>query len=74
MRFGSARSASFTPLEEYPQRMSLQLDPARADDKEKLPRLTRLFAPNLDTFLENFTTTSLSVDRLVKRCYEVGYV
>ena len=39
-----------------------------------MSRLTRLFTPDLNTFLENFTITSLSVDDLVKRCYEVGYV
>ena len=39
-----------------------------------MPQLTRLFTPDPNTFPENFTTTSLSVDDLVKHCYEVGYV
>ena len=39
-----------------------------------MPQLTRLFIPSLNTLPENFTTTSLSVDDLVKICYEAGYV
>lgn len=54
--------------------MGWQLDRARAADVEKMRQLTRLFIPNLNTFPENFTTTSLGVDDLVKHCYEVGYV
>ena len=38
-----------------------------------MPQLTRLFIPNLSTFPGNITTTSLSVDDLVKCCYNAGY-
>ena len=53
--------------------MDWQLSPARADDGDKMPQLTRLFTPDVNTFPENFTTTSLCVDDLVKRCNEIGY-
>lgn len=46
--------------------MCWQLSPVRADDEEKMPQLTHLFTPDLNTFSEKFTTTSLSVDDLVK--------
>ena len=53
--------------------MDWQLGLARADDEENMPQLTRLFTPAVNTFPENFTTISLSVDDLVKDCHEVGY-
>ena len=39
-----------------------------------MPQLTRTFTPNLSAFPANVTNTSLGVDDLVARCYEVGYV
>ncbi|KAK3720997.1 hypothetical protein LTR37_003287 [Vermiconidia calcicola] len=39
----------------------------------EMPQLARFFIPNLSRFPENITTISLSVDDLVKRCYDVGY-
>jgi hypothetical protein len=53
--------------------MDWQLGLARADDEENMPQLTRLFTPAVNTFPENFTTISLSVDDQVKHCHEVGY-
>ena len=61
------------PPEEYQQRMGWQLVEARVNDEEKMPMLARLFIPDLSSFPESYTTTSLGVDDLVKYCYEVGY-
>ena len=36
------------PPEEYTQRMGWELTPAKADDIEKMPQLTRLFIPDVN--------------------------
>jgi hypothetical protein len=60
--------------DEYQQARGLQLGPAKADDVEKVPQLTRLFVPSLNTLSEKYTiTTPLGVDDLVNHCYAVGY-
>ena len=38
-----------------------------------MPQLTCLFTADVNMFPENFPTTSLGVDDLVKHCHEVGY-
>ena len=39
-----------------------------------MPQLTRLFVPNLDSFPPNVTWCEITVDMLVGRLYEAGYV
>ena len=53
--------------------MCWHVGPANADDEETMPQLTRIFTPNLSAFPANVTNTSLGVDDLAVRCYEVGY-
>jgi hypothetical protein len=73
----AAGSTESSP-EEYQQRMSWQLRPARGDDEEKLPTACSPLHSGRDTFwdlrtfTEIFTTTPLGVDDLVKHCHEVG--
>nr|ABG45907.1 putative alpha1 mating-type protein [Fulvia fulva] len=62
------------PPEEYLQCMGWQMGPPLEGDLEKTPQLIRLFTPNLDTFPEKYTMTTLSVDDLVNHCYTLGYV
>ncbi|EME78291.1 uncharacterized protein MYCFIDRAFT_80719 [Pseudocercospora fijiensis CIRAD86] len=50
------------PPEEYLQRMGWQLSPPQDGDQDKMPQISRLFTPSLDTFPEKFTTTTLSAD------------
>lgn len=42
--------------------------------QSKVPKITRLFTPNLENFPERFTSTVLSVDDLVKHCTDMGLV
>nr|ABK91356.1 putative mating type 1-1-1 protein [Dothistroma septosporum] len=62
------------PPEEYLQWMGWQMGPPLEGDLEKTPQLLRTFTPNLDTFPEKYTMTTLSVDDLVNHCYTLGYV
>lgn len=41
--------------------------------KEKLPQLTRIFVPNLNTLATMYNTHPYSVDDLVSHCRNVGY-
>ncbi|KAK4495319.1 hypothetical protein PRZ48_013650 [Zasmidium cellare] len=61
------------PPEEYLQTMGWQLGSPQDGDDENMPQITRLFTPDLDSFPEEFTTTTLSVDDLVNHCYAQGY-
>lgn len=40
----------------------------------KMPQITRLFIPNLDSFPDAITMTTLGVDDLVQSCYNMAHV
>lgn len=62
------------PPDQYQQLMGWQIIWPNDGDQYKMPQVIRLFAPNLDKFPEEFTTTNLSVDNLVDYCIRAGCV
>ncbi|CAK3780920.1 mating type 1-1 [Lecanosticta acicola] len=64
---------SVIPPEVYLGWMGWQLGPPPEGEQEKVLQITRAFTPNLDSFPEEYTTTTLSVDDLVNHCYAMGY-
>ncbi|KAI6850559.1 hypothetical protein KC327_g648 [Hortaea werneckii] len=62
------------PPEQYQQMMGWQLIPAQEGEQDKTPHIVRTFIPDVDTFAEQYRTTTLSADDLVNFCTGAGYV
>ncbi|KAI7234450.1 hypothetical protein KC352_g15087 [Hortaea werneckii] len=54
--------------------MGWQLIPAQEGEQDKTPHIVRTFIPDVDTFAEQYRTTTLSADDLVNFCTGAGYV
>ncbi|OQO00614.1 hypothetical protein B0A48_13104 [Cryoendolithus antarcticus] len=62
------------PPTQYQRMMGWQLGPPAEHDESKVPTMTRIFVPTLESFPESITTTVLSVDDLVDHCIRTGLV